>query len=51
MSKQTQQQKGLNVCTKDQDLHKNKVSKKKEIKEDKPNEAELFFLLNEDILN
>lgn len=40
------------MCTRKQDLHKNKGEvKKKEIKEDKPSEAELFFLLNEDILN
>lgn len=37
------------MCSKKQDLHKNKSEEKK--KEEKPNKAQLFFLENEDVLH
>lgn len=37
------------MCKKKLDLHQNNKGDK--VEQDKPNEAELFFLLNEDILN
>ena len=36
------------MCKKERDLHKNST---KQVHEEKPNEAELFFLENEDVLN
>ncbi len=37
------------MCTQKQNLHKHDTEKKQS--KDKPNEAEIFFLLNEDILH